>query len=130
MKETKPKSILKLNLDNPLFFEIWDNPSSINSLIQTAEKITGEKIEYLFLDEVQVVDNGECDFVAKKGINYQAIQVCYVLTPENSKREFGGFTTIENDVKGCEKTIITYNQEIKDDNVTVIPAWKYFYYEK
>jgi len=74
--------------------------------------------------------NGECDFVAKKGINYQAIQVCYVLTPENSKREFGGFTTIENDVKGCEKTIITYNQEIKDDNVTVIPAWKYFYYEK
>jgi len=56
MKETKPKSILKLNLDNPLFFEIWDNPSSINSLIQTAEKITGEKIEYLFLDEIQVVD--------------------------------------------------------------------------
>ena len=24
MKENKPKSILKLNLDNPLFFEIWD----------------------------------------------------------------------------------------------------------
>ena len=59
MKENKPKSILKLNLDNPLFFEIWDNPASIYSLIQTAEKITGEKVEYLFLDEVQVVDKWE-----------------------------------------------------------------------
>jgi Predicted ATPase (AAA+ superfamily) len=359
MKENKPKSILKLNLDNPMFFEIWDNPASIYSLIQTAEKITGEKIEYLFLDEVQVVDkwetfvkavydtetfkkifvtgsnssflqneystflsgryldnsvfpysfteilnqnninsyfdlasntskalqlfdqclewgcfpeivsaknkeiktsllnsyfdsiimkdcisryqiadiatfkkmllycisnigsvfsykslgtavgtnentakkyinilndsyiisnlsnfafslkenvrnshklyaadngiinavsyrfwdnkaklfenfvfnelqkqqfdeitfannNGECDFVAKKGLEYQAIQVCYELTPENNKREFGGFATIEDDVKVSKKTIITYNQEAQDDNVTIIPAWKYF----
>jgi predicted AAA+ superfamily ATPase len=360
MKENKPKSILKLNLDNPLFFEIWDNPASIYSLIQTAEKITGEKIEYLFLDEVQVVDrwetfvkgvydtgsfkkifvtgsnssflqneyatflsgrylsnavfpysfaeilsqnninsyfdlvgntpkvlqlldkclewgcfpeimatkneeiktnlltgyfdsiimkdcisryqisdiatfkklliysisnicsvfsykslgtaagtnentakryinilndsyiisdvsnfafslkenvrnshklyaadngiinavshrfwdnkaklfenfvfnelqkrqfdeitfvnnNGECDFVAKKGLDYQAIQVCYELTAENSKREFGGFATIEDGVKISNKTIITYNQEMQNDNVTVIPAWKYFF---
>jgi len=363
MKEIKPKSILKLNLDNPLFFEIWDNPASIYSLIQTAEKITGEKIEYLFLDEVQVVEkwetfvksvydtatfkkifvtgsnssflqneystflsgryldnvvfpysfteilqhnninsyfdlvnntpkvlqlldkclewgcfpeivsakneeiktsllnsyfdsiimkdcisryqiadiatfkklllysisnigsvfsykslgtaagtnentakkyinilndsyiisdvsnfafslkenvrnshklytadngiinavsyrfwdnkaklfenfvfnelqkqqldeitfannNGECDFVVKKGLEYQAIQVCYVLTPENNKREFGGFTTIENNVKISKKTIITYNQEMQNDNVTVIPAWKYFWGNK
>jgi len=42
-----------------LFFEIWDNPASIYSVIQTAEKITGEKIEFLFLDEVQVVDKWE-----------------------------------------------------------------------
>ena len=363
MKDNKPKSILKLNLDNPLFFEIWDNPASIYSLIQTAEKITGEKIEYLFLDEVQVVDkwetfvksvydtetfkkifvtgsnssflqneystflsgryldnsvfpysfteilnqnninsyfdlasnmpktlqlfdnclewgcfpeivstkneeiktsllnsyfdsiimkdcvsrykiadiatfkkmllysisnigsifsykslgaavgtnentakkyinilndsyiindvsnlafslkenvrnshklyaadngiinavsyrfwdnkaklfenfvfnelqkqqfdeitfannNGECDFVVKKGLEYQAIQVCYELTPENNKREFGGFATIANDVTVSKKTIITYNQEIQDDHVTVIPAWKYFWEEK
>ena len=360
MKENKPKSILKLNLDNPLFFEIWDNPASIYSLIQTAEKITGEKIEYLFLDEVQVVDrweifvkgvydtgsfkkifvtgsnssflqneyatflsgrylsnavfpysfaeilsqnninsyfdlvsntpkvlqlldkclewgcfpeimatkneeiktnlltgyfdsiimkdcisryqisdiatfkklliysisnigsvfsykslgtaagtnentakkyinilndsyiisdvsnfafslkenvrnshklyaadngiinavshrfwdnkaklfenfvfnelqkrqfdeitfvnnNGECDFVAKKGLDYQAIQVCYELTAENSRREFGGFATIEDDVEINNKTIITYNQEMQNDDVTVIPAWKYFF---
>ena len=363
MKENKPKSILKLNLDNPLFFEIWDNPASIYSLIQTSEKITGEKVEYLFLDEIQVVDkwetfvksvydtetfkkifvtgsnssflqneyatflsgrylanavfpysfaeilnqnninsyfdlasntpkslqlldkclewgcfpeivstknediktsllnsyfdsiimkdcisryqiadiatfkkmllytisnigsvfsykslgtavgtnentakkyinilndsyiisdvsnfafslkenvrnshklyaadngiinavsyrfwdnkaklfenfvfnelqkqqfdeitfannSGECDFVAKKGLEYQAIQVCYELTAENNKREFGGFATIENDVKVSKKTIITYNQEMQDDNVTVIPAWKYFWREK
>jgi predicted AAA+ superfamily ATPase len=360
MKENKPKSILKLNLDNPLFFEIWDNPALIYSLIQTSEKITGEKIEYLFLDEIQVVDkwetfvksvydteifrkifvtgsnssflqneystflsgryldnvvfpysfaeiliqnnmnsyfdlasntpkilrlldkclewgcfpeivsakneeiktnllnsyfdsiimkdcisryqiadiatfkklllysisnigsvfsykslgtaagtnentakkyinilndsyiisdisnfafslkenvrnshklyaadngiinavsyrfwdnkaklfenfvfnelqkqqfdeitfannNGECDFVAKKGLEYQAIQVCYELTAENNKREFGGFAMIENDVKVSKKTIITYNQEMQDDNVIVIPAWKYFW---
>ena len=359
MKENKPKSILKLNLDNPLFFEIWDNPASIFSLIQTAEKITGEKVEYLFLDEVQVVDkwetfvksvydtetfkkifitgsnssflqgeyatflsgryldntvfpysfdeilrqnnlnsyfdlvsntpkvlqlldnclewgcfpeivstkndeiktnllnsyfdsiimkdcisryqiadiatfkklllysisnigsvfsykslgtavgtnenttkkyinilndsyiisdvsnfafslkenvrnshklyaadngiinavsyrfwdnkaklfenfvfnelqkkqfdeitfankNGECDFIVKKGLEYQAIQVCYKLTTENHKREFGGFATIENDVEISKKTIITYNQEMQDKNVTITPAWKYF----
>jgi len=359
MKENKPKSILKLNLDNPLFFEIWDNPASIYTLIQTAEKITGEKIEYLFLDEVQVVDKwetfvksvydtetfkkifvtgsnssflqneystflsgryldnavstysfaeilnqnninsyfdlvsntpkvlhlldkclawgcfpeiistkneeiktnllnsyfdsiimkdcisryqiadittfkrlllysisnigsifsyksigtaagtnentakkyinilndsyiisdvsnfafslkenvrnshklyaadngiinavsyrfwdnkaklfenfvfnelqkqqfdeitfannkGECDFVTKKGLEYQAIQVCYELTPENSKREFSGFAAIEDGVEISKKTIISYNQEMQEDNITVIPAWKYF----
>jgi predicted AAA+ superfamily ATPase len=360
MKANKPKSILKLNLDNPLFFEIWDNPASIYSLVQTAEKITGEKIEYLFLDEVQVVDkwetfvksvydtdtfkkifvtgsnssflqneystflsgrylnnavfpysfdeilrhnginsyfdlvgstskvlqffdkflqwgcfpeivsvkneeiktnllnsyfdsiimkdcvsryqiadiatfkklllysisnigsvfsfkslgtaagtnentakkyinilndsyiisdvsnfafslkenvrsrhklyaadngiinavsyrfwdnsaklfenfvfnelqkqqfdeitfannNGECDFIAKKGLEYTAIQVCYALSPENSRREFGGFATVENDVTVSKKVIITYNQEMQDNNVAVIPAWKYFW---
>jgi len=359
MKENKPKSILKLNLDNPLFFEIWDDPASIYSLIQTAEKITGEKVEYLFLDEVQVVDkwetfvksvydtetfkkifvtgsnssflqgkyatflsgryldnvvfpysfdeilghnnlnsyfdlvsntpkvlqlldnclewgcfpeiistkneeiktnllnsyfdsiimkdcisryqiadiatfkklllysisnigsifsykslgtaagtnentakkyinilndsyiisdisnfafslkenvrnshklyvadngiinavsyrfwdnkaklfenfvfnelqkkqfdeitfankNGECDFVVKKGLEYQAIQVCYKITTENNKREFSGFATIENDVEISKKTIITYNQEMQGDNVTITPVWKYF----
>jgi len=363
IKENKPKSILKLNLDNPLFFEIWDNPASIYSLIQTAEKITGEKVEYLFLDEVQVVDkwetfvkgvydtdtfkkifvtgsnssflqskyatflsgryldntvfpysfdeilrqnnlnsyfdlvnnmpkvlqlldnciewgcfpeiistkngelktnllnsyfdsiimkdcvsryqiadiatfkklllysisnigsvfsykslgtaagtnentakkyinilndsyiisdvsnfafslkenvrnshklyvadngiinavsyrfwdnkaklfenfvfnelqkkqfdeitfankNGECDFVVKKGLEYQAIQVCYKLTPENNKREFGGFATIENNVEISKKTIITHNQEIQDKDVTITPAWKYFWEDK
>jgi len=363
MKENKPKSILKLNLDNPLFFEIWDNPALIYSIIQTAEKITGEKVEYLFLDEVQVVDkwetfvksvydtetfkkifvtgsnssflqgkyatflsgryldntifpysfdeilkqndinsyldlvanapkalslldnclewgcfpeiistkneeiktnllnsyfesiimkdcvsryqiadvstfkklllysisnigsifsykslgtavgtnentakkyidilndsyiisdvsnfafslkenvrnshklysadngiinavsyrfwdnkaklfenfvfnelqkkqfdeitfankNGECDFVVKKGLEYQAIQVCYQLSPENNKREFGGFATIENDVEISKKIIITYNQEMQDEKVTVIPAWKYFWDER
>ena len=55
-----------------------------------------------------------------------AIQVCYALTTENNKREFGGFATFAEDVKVNKKTIITYNQEIQDDNVTVIPAWKYF----
>ena len=359
MKEEKPKSILKLNLDNPMFFEIWDNPASIYSLVQTAEKITGEKIEYLFLDEIQVIEkwetfvksvydtetfkkifvtgsnssflqnkystflsgryldntvfpysfaeilgqnniisyfdlvsntpkvlqlldkclewgcfpeisankneeiktnllnsyfdsiimkdcisryqiadiatfkklllysisnigsvfsykslgiavgtnentakkyinilndsyiisdvsnfafslkenvrnshklyaadngiinavsyrfwdnkaklfenfvfnelqkqkfdeitfannNGECDFIIKKEVEYQAIQVCYQLTPENNKREFGGFATIENDVKISKKIIITYNQEMQNENVSVIPAWKFF----
>jgi len=363
MKENKPKSILKLNLDNPMFFEIWDNPASIYSLIQTAEKITGEKVEYLFLDEVQVVDkwetfvksvydtetfkkifvtgsnssflqgeyatflsgrylnntifpysfdeilrqnnlnsyfdlvssapkvlqlldnclewgcfpeiistkneeiktnllnsyfdsiimkdcisryqiadvatfkrlllyaisnigsvfsyksigtavgtnentakkyigilddshiigdvsnfafslkenvrnshklyaadngiinavsyrfwdnkaklfenfvfnelqkkqfdeitfankNGECDFVVKKGLEYEAIQVCYQLTTENNRREFGGFATIESDVEVKKKTIITYNQEMQHENVIVTPAWKYFWGDK
>ena len=72
----------------------------------------------------------KCDFVAKKGIEYQAIQVCYELTPENSKREFGGFTAIENDVEVSQKTIITYNQEMQANNIALIPAWKYFWENK
>ena len=76
------------------------------------------------------VKNGECDFVIKKDLEYQAIQACYKLTTENHKREFGGFSTIENDVEISKKTIITYNQEMQDKNVTITPAWKYFWEDK
>jgi len=69
---------------------------------------------------------GECDFVVKKGFDYQAIQVCYELIPENSKREFGGFDIIEKDIKLSKKTIITYNQEQQEKDIEVVPAWKYF----
>ena len=79
-------------------------------------------------DEITFAKNkGECDFVAKNGVEYQAIQVCYELTAENSKREMGGFATIEEDVDVCKKTIITYNQEKQNENVAVMPAWKYFW---
>ena len=82
-------------------------------------------------DEITFANkNGECDFVVKKGLEYQAIQVCYKLTTENNKREFGGFATIENDVEINQKTIITYNQEMQDKNVTITPAWKYFWEDK
>ena len=38
----------------------------------------------------------------------QAIQVCYELIPENNKRAFGCFVTIEDDVKVSKKIIITF----------------------
>ncbi|MDR1585392.1 MAG: hypothetical protein LBS07_04355, partial [Prevotellaceae bacterium] len=60
--------------------------------------------------------SGECDFVVKKDFEYQAIQVCFELTLENSKREFDGFSTIEKETKLSRKTIITYNQEQKNDD--------------
>ena len=66
-------------------------------------------------------------FCRKKDFEYQAIQVCFELTPENSKREFGGFVNIENETKLYKKTIITYNQEQKKDDIEVVPVWKYFF---
>ncbi|MDR3266126.1 MAG: ATP-binding protein, partial [Tannerella sp.] len=59
MKQTSPKSILLLNMDDPLYFEIWENPGAFYGIIETAEKVTGEKVKYLFLDEVQVVKGWE-----------------------------------------------------------------------
>ena len=59
------------------------------------------------------------------GFREKAISSIY-LTPEYNKREFGNFSAIENDIIS-KKTIITYNQEMQGENVTVIPAWKYFW---
>ncbi len=48
-----PKSILYLNLDDPNYTEIWEDPSKLYEIVTAAEKLTGEAIEYLLLDEVQ-----------------------------------------------------------------------------
>ncbi|MDR0572482.1 MAG: ATP-binding protein [Tannerella sp.] len=70
--------------------------------------------------------NGECDFVMKKDTDYQAIQVCYELTPENEEREYKGFTVVDGQIKLQRKTVITYNQSRQVDDMEVIPVWKYF----
>jgi len=110
---------------NAVSYRFWDNKAKL------FENFVFNELQKQQFDEITFANNnGECDFVVKKGLEYQAIQVCYELTPENNKREFGGFATIESDVKVSKKTIITYNQEMQDDNVTVIPAWKYFWENK
>jgi len=55
LKFENPKSIFFINFDDPYFIKINQNPENIFSLIETAEKITGIKIKYLFLDEIQQV---------------------------------------------------------------------------
>jgi len=110
---------------NAVSYRFWDNKAKL------FENFVFNELQKQQFDEITFANNnGECDFVAKKGLEYQAIQVCYELTPENNKRELGGFATIEENVKVSKKTIITYNQELQDNNVTVIPAWKYFWQEK
>ncbi len=59
MKQTSPKSILLLNMDDPLYCEVWENPALFYNLIGLAEKLTGEKIKYLFIDEAQTVKGWE-----------------------------------------------------------------------
>jgi predicted AAA+ superfamily ATPase len=70
--------------------------------------------------------NGECDFVFKKDTNYQAIQVCYELTPENEEREWKGFSALNGQINLQRKLIITYNQSKYIGDIEVIPVWKYF----
>ena len=59
MEQAKPKSILILNVDDPLYYEVWENPAMFYNMIELAEKITGEKVKYLFIDEAQAVKDWE-----------------------------------------------------------------------
>ena len=54
-----PKSILNLNLDAPVFISLWDNAQHLQQVIEASERLTGEKVQYLFLDEIQQVKNWE-----------------------------------------------------------------------
>jgi len=53
------KAILFINFDDPFFMDVYNNPKKIYNIIETAEKITGQKVQYLFLDEVQNVEAWE-----------------------------------------------------------------------
>lgn len=57
--DVNPKSILLLNLDEPIFTDCWENSSELYKIVESAEKITGQNIKYLFLDEVQQVKDWE-----------------------------------------------------------------------
>lgn len=54
-----PKSILYLNLDDPVFVDLWKSPKELYKMIETAEKLTGVKSAYLFLDEIQNINMWE-----------------------------------------------------------------------
>ena len=58
-KEVEGKSILYLNLDDPLYAEIWPSSKLLYKVIESAEKLTGVKPVYLFLDEIQNVEAWE-----------------------------------------------------------------------
>lgn len=55
MTTVNPRSILYLNLDDPFFSEVCRDAKELYRIVETAEKLTGEKVRYLFLDEVQNV---------------------------------------------------------------------------
>ena len=107
---------------NAVSYRFWDNKSKL------FENFIFNELQKRQYDEITFASHvGECDFVVKKGFEYQAIQVCYELTPNNSKREFCGFVEIEKDVRLSKKTIVTYNQERQEKDIEVVPAWKYLY---
>jgi len=76
-----PKTILNINLDAPVFISLWDNAQHLNSIIEAAEQLTGEKVQYLFLDEVQQIQDWE--IYVKAVYDTQAFRKIYI-TGSNS----------------------------------------------
>lgn len=76
-----PKSILNLNLDAPIFIPIWNDASQINRIIEAAETLTGEAVKYLFLDEIQQIENWE--IFVKAAYDSQTFKKIYI-TGSNS----------------------------------------------
>lgn len=109
-------------LMNAASYRFFDNKGALfeNFVFNELQKQNTEEITF-------ANSNGECDFVIKNGFDYQAVQVCYELTPENSGREFAGFKNVEKDIKLSRKTVITYNQEQQAGDIEVVPIWKYFF---
>lgn len=54
-----PRSILYVNLDDPFFTELYQDSKHLYRLLELSEKITGQAVQYLFLDEVQNVNGWE-----------------------------------------------------------------------
>ncbi|MFA5961224.1 MAG: ATP-binding protein [Parcubacteria group bacterium] len=51
--KTHPEEILLVNFDNPVFLSFYKKAEKLDEIIEIAETLTGKKIKYLFLDEVQ-----------------------------------------------------------------------------
>jgi len=58
-KNIKPQEILFLNLDYPYFVPLYENIAKLEDIISRAEELTGQKVRYLFLDEIQNIQNWE-----------------------------------------------------------------------
>ena len=71
----------------------------------------------------------ECDFIVKAMSGGKAVQACFELNDQNQKREINGLKEAMADLKIEDGVIITYDQEMKVDDVAVIPFWKYFFEE-
>ncbi len=86
-----PQSILYVNLDDPYFDELYSDAKRLYTLLELAETITGHKVAYLFLDEVQNITHWE-KFV-KAIYDNQQVQKIFV-TGSNSSLLEGEFATL------------------------------------
>jgi hypothetical protein len=112
-------------ITNAVSYRFWDNKAKLfeNFVFNELQKQKHEEITF-------ANSNGECDFVVKNRFEYQAIQVCYEITPENQTRELGGFAAIEKEAALIKKSIITYNQSSIINDIEVIPLWKWIFNTK
>jgi predicted AAA+ superfamily ATPase len=121
--------IADTGLINAISYRFWDNKAKLfeNFVFNELQKQKNDEITF-------INNNGECDFLVKNGLDFQAFQVCYELTPTNQKRECAGFdkiclppNAVSEQVTLKRKIILTYNQEEQIGEIEVIPAWKYFF---
>jgi predicted AAA+ superfamily ATPase len=125
-QKTTSRSLHKLyaidnGLINAVSVRFFDNVATL------FENFVFTELQKQKLEEITFVNQaGECDFVLKNGFDYQALQVCYQLTPSNRKRELAGFEKLVGKIEVSRKVIVTYNQEEQVDDVEVVPCWKYF----
>lgn len=59
IKSCDPMEILYLNLEDPFFIKYNKMPEKFYEIVETAQKLTGKKVRYLFLDEVQAITGWE-----------------------------------------------------------------------
>jgi len=57
MKDVNPLKILFINCEDPHFIQLCSDSVNLYRIIETAEKITQNKFEYLFIDEIQHIQN-------------------------------------------------------------------------
>ncbi|MDR1161393.1 MAG: ATP-binding protein [Tannerellaceae bacterium] len=88
---TNPKEILLLNVDEPFFASLWTNASGLYQVVEAAEKLTGVKVTYLFLDEIQQVKDWE--LFAKGAYDTQRFSKIYI-TGSNSDLLQNKFATL------------------------------------
>lgn len=91
LKDVDAKSILYINLDDPYFSELYGDSKHLYKLLQESEKLTGVKVEYLFLDEVQNVTAWE-KFV--KAIYDNEVVKKIFVTGSNSSLLDGEYATL------------------------------------
>ncbi len=53
------REILYVNLDAPFFISYSKSPEKLHEIAEIAEKMTGKKVKYLFLDEIQAMQGWE-----------------------------------------------------------------------
>jgi len=85
------KAILYVNLDDPYFSELYSDSKNLYKLLELAQKITGVKVEYLFLDEVQNVKGWE-KFV--KSVYDNEVVTKIFITGSNSSLLDGEYATL------------------------------------
>lgn len=91
LQDVNAKSILYVNLDDPYFSELYTDSKHLYRLLELSEKITGVKVEYLFLDEVQNVKHWE-KFV-KSIYDNEVVKKIYV-TGSNSSLLDGEYASL------------------------------------